>query len=337
MKTQVLAPTEKNLDLAAALIRAGRLVAFPTETVYGLGASATDAGAMAVIYGVKGRPGDNPLIVHVVSVGEASEFGLVGAEAGRLMDRFWPGALTLVLPRRDARGTVAVRSPDHPVARSLIERAKRPIAAPSANLSGRPSPTRADHVLKDLGGRIPLILDGGETGFGLESTVLDVTGARPKILRPGGVTQEDLAVAGFDVDGEKGEDDPRRPLSPGTKYRHYSPGVPVLVLKGEGDRLLSHLGRLITFLEARGKRVGLILFGKGNGMDRPHFLFATMDEMAKGLFAALRELEGEVDLILVGAPPETGIGRAVMNRLQKASDGHVYEAGGDLPPEILDL
>eukprot|EP01116_Phalansterium_solitarium_P025399 TRINITY_DN9699_c0_g1_i1.p1 TRINITY_DN9699_c0_g1~~TRINITY_DN9699_c0_g1_i1.p1 ORF type:complete len:447 (-),score=138.89 TRINITY_DN9699_c0_g1_i1:70-1410(-) len=242
--------TEDALNNAAKLLQQGELVAFPTETVYGLGANALDPAAVAKIYTAKGRPSDNPLIVHVSSLDmlrplvAADAFPSEGSTAARVCSRFWPGPLTLLLPRREAAvpdqvtggsSLVAVRMPAHPVALRLIDRAALPVAAPSANVSGRPSPTTAAHVLEDFDGRIPCVIDGGPTAVGLESTVLDLNRQPPLVLRPGGVTLEQLrellpTVQLYDahVHGTALAD---TPSTPGLKYRHYSPTAPVVLFE----------------------------------------------------------------------------------------------------------
>lgn len=329
MRTAILEASPTSIRLAGALIRAGRLVGFPTETVYGLGASALDASAMADVYAVKGRAADNPLIVHVLNALDAGSVARMGPVAEALADRFWPGPLTLVLPRLDGAGTIAVRCPQHPVARALIEEARRPLAAPSANRSGRPSPTEADHVRSELGGRIPLILDGGPSGVGVESTVVDATELGLQILRPGGVSEEMLREAGFGVkEARLGRGE--APRSPGQKYRHYAPSVPVFTVAG-GEEALKTVRAWAVETLRRGMRPGMIAVGDEAGGPWPAFLFADAKAMAGGLFKAMRELEAEVDVILALAPSNEGIGRAVVNRLEKASGGRFYPPGHALP------
>ena len=252
----------KAIEEGASLIRNGELVAFPTETVYGLGANALDARAVDKIYEAKGRPGDNPLIVHIADFDDVKL--LVKELAGtaeKLMEAFWPGPLTLILkkssivPDRTTGGlnTVAVRMPDNPIALALIRESKLPIAAPSANRSGRPSPTEARHVAEDLMGRIPMILDGGPCSVGVESTVLDITGEIPNILRPGGITPKMLerVLGRVNIDAavlkpiEKGS----RIKSPGMKYTHYAPKASVVIVKGRLDDIARKIGEL-AFEEA---------------------------------------------------------------------------------------
>ena len=336
------------------MLQEGGLVAFPTETVYGLGADAFNCRAVERIFAAKGRPGDNPLIVHVASWEQVE---LLAKEPPALLyklgQRFWPGPLTLVVKRQEkvpaavAAGldTVAVRWPAHPVALALIEAANLPVAAPSANRSGRPSPTAAQHVQEDLGEEIDLLLDGGPAGIGVESTVLDLTAPVPAILRPGGVTREELeevlgevAVAP-ELAGEK-------PLSPGMKYRHYAPRAPLWLLPaGAGD--VAEAERQINVFLRRcretGQRAGLLLseetFRKifreeafRSGERKPEGAFPEevavlgsrlrLAEVAASLYPALRLMDHRgVDIILAESFPEAGLGLAIMNRLRRAAQG----------------
>lgn len=303
------------IDEAARLLSDGQVVAFPTETVYGLGAAALDGDAVARIFAVKERPADNPVIVHVADVAGArdvvGEFPRLAEEASRL----WPGALTLVL-RRGSRvpdivtaggPTVGVRVPAHPVALALLRRFGGPIAAPSANRSGRPSPTLVRHVLADLAGRIELILDGGATEVGLESTVVDMTREVPLVLRRGGVTLEKLREVLGRVDCLEGQDPEAVARSPGLRHRHYAPRARVVVV-GEGEG------------EASG-RTGLITRRAVNG-EFVRVLPASAEGFAHGLFAALRELdELGVERIVVEGIAEVGLGAAIMDRLRRAAEG----------------
>ena len=270
--TQVLSPTPEALALASQLLHDGQLVAFPTETVYGLGANALDAKAVLNIFAAKGRPADNPLIVHVYDRAQLTPLCEVSPLAEKLMDAFWPGPLTLILPRKPAipdevaasLPTVAVRMPSHPVAAALLRACKLPIAAPSANRSGKPSPTTAHHVLVDMDGRIPLILDGGSCDVGVESTVLDVTSGAPCILRPGGITKDMLeSVLGHvDVAGsvlrplQKGE----KALSPGMRYKHYSPDGQVTLVEGAEADVVAAMAKLAAHADAQGHRACVMCF-----------------------------------------------------------------------------
>ena len=344
MQTELLPVTESALARAGELIRAGSLVAFPTETVYGLGANALDADAVGRIFAAKGRPGDNPLIVHISAPDQLPPLitGAPSPAARSLMDACWPGPMTLIFPRSPAvptavtahLSTVAVRYPAHPAARALIDAARRPIAAPSANRSGRPSPTTAGHVLEDMDGRIPLILDGGPCEVGLESTVIDVTGDTPRILRPGGVTPERIAeiCGGVAVDDavlrplREGE----RPRSPGMKYRHYAPTGALTIVRGDPDAVIDRIRRLYDDALAGGKRP-LILALEDHipayGERRALSLGPDAAAMAHAIFARLRDADAlNADAIFSEATDTTGLGLAVMNRLERAAGFHIVEA-----------
>lgn len=360
MKTEVFPvdphrPDPETISRAAAIVRAGGLVAFPTETVYGLGANGLDATAARRLFVAKGRPTDNPFILHVASLEEV--WSLVDSSCldsscprslvSKLAQRFWPGPLTLVLPRAAhvppevAAGlsTVGIRMPAHPVALAFIRAAGVPLAGPSANASGRPSPTTAAHVLADLDGRIEAVLDAGPTGVGVESTVLDVGRTPPVILRPGGVTREMLAaVLGKVVEAPphrgKGPADEGPALSPGTKYRHYAPSAPLLLARELPPRGMEMLLQEGGRWEARGFRVGALLAEEEGGDVPPTWVVRTVGrradlaEVAAGLFAGMRELEDKgVDVILALPYPEEGLGRAIMNRLRKAASGEIPGGG----------
>jgi L-threonylcarbamoyladenylate synthase len=320
-RTLLLRSDEKCVAKAARILRLGGLVAFPTETVYGLGASVTEQASLARIFAVKGRPADNPLIVHVA---ERAQVSLVAAavpvRASCLMDYFWPGPLSLVLPRNPAISdlisaglpTVAVRMPDHPVALRLISAAGVAVAAPSANCSGRPSPTTARHVLADLGGRIDAVIDGGPCSVGVESTVLDLTGERAVILRPGGVSREAISRAlGEPVETVRWSGT-TAPPSPGMKYRHYAPRVPLILITGSPPRRAGLIRSLSRYYEKMGMPVGLLSQSGSSAVEA--------SRLARSLYLALRafELQG-VRLILVEEIPDRGLGAAVMNRLRKAA------------------
>ncbi len=301
---------------AAAILRAGGLVAFPTETVYGLGADATNDEAVASIFAAKERPSFNPLIVHVADAAAAAALVAFTPEARTLAATFWPGALTLVLPRRADSGisllcsagldSLGVRAPAHPVAQRLLAACGRPLAAPSANRSGRVSPTTADHVAQSLGRRVPLILDGGPCTLGLESTVLDLTGSRPLLLRPGGITEAKIeAVVGplAIADGSA----PERPRSPGQLESHYAPSRP---LRLEATTVDPHEALLAFGPSApAGAAATVNLSPRGD-----------LTEAAARLFAALHELDRpELEAIAVMPIPEDGLGRAINDRLRRAA------------------
>jgi L-threonylcarbamoyladenylate synthase len=322
------APDRAVIAEAASVIRAGQLVSFPTETVYGLGADGLNPVALGRIYAVKGRPPDNPLILHLAS---RDQLPLVAADvptiAERLIQTFWPGPLTLVLPKTPrvpdvataGLPTVAVRMPAHPVALALIDAADTPLAAPSANRSGLPSPTTAQHAVDDLQGRVPLVLDAGPTRIGLESTVLDVTCLPPVILRPGGLSREAIeTVVGHLQDSANLA---QRRRSPGTRYRHYSPRARVWLLEDPQPR---ELEAAVADALQRGERVGCLL----HRLEAAHLppcvqvirLSASLADYAQGLFSALRELDGlGLDVIIVEGVQEHGLGMAVMDRLRRAA------------------
>ncbi|WP_207707626.1 L-threonylcarbamoyladenylate synthase, partial [Desulfofundulus thermobenzoicus] len=333
---------------AGLILRRGGLVAFPTETVYGLGADALNARAVARIFEAKGRPQDNPLIVHVAAREMVDPLvARVPAHARQLMDAFWPGPLTLVLPAAAAvprevtagLDTVGIRMPDHPVALALIRSAGVPVAAPSANLSGRPSPTSAEHVLADLGGRVEVVLDGGPAGIGVESTVLDITGDVPVILRPGGVTAEEIAgITGRvrldpGVDGRAGNGGRPaagyRPRSPGMKYRHYAPRTPLILVEGDPGRVTARVQELAREYLSRGRRVGILASAETAPLYREGQVVVAGQRnkpstIAARLFALLRRFdEMPVDIILAEGIEPRGMGLAVMNRLRRAAGGNI--------------
>lgn len=324
--TILLQPTPASIERAAQFIRHGGLVAFPTETVYGLGADATNAGAVSRIFYAKGRPADNPLIVHISDPAQLEEVASkVPDRAYKLMEQFWPGPLSLVLPRSAnipetvsaGLDTVAVRMPSHRAALSFLEACAVPVAAPSANYSGRPSPTRAVHVLEDLAGRIEAVLDGGPCAVGVESTVLDLTRGKPVILRPGGITLEELTRSlGEKVNMAAMAIKEAPPLSPGMKYRHYRPRAALILITGETGRSIELIKKLDVYYRASGKVVCLFqeFFSShaAYGKDLPF--------LARSLFNKLRYCDSlGADVILVRAIAPRGLGVAVMNRLHKAA------------------
>lgn len=322
------------ISQAAALLRAGEVVAFPTETVYGLGANALSTAAVKKIFDAKGRPSDNPLIVHIAEFAQLEAIASIPPVAKTLIERFWPGPLTLVLKKKgnisDAvtagLPTVAVRMPAHPVALSLIRESGLPIAAPSANRSGRPSPTSAKHVWDDLHGKIAGIVDGGETGVGVESTVLDCTTDIPTILRPGGVTKEQLEqVIGRVAADAALTDEKQPPKSPGMKYTHYAPNAPLVIVDGSP----AFFQQLIDNARAQGKKVGVLTTSDRQTMYRADVVFACgnrsdLSTVARQLYDTLRAFdETDVNLIYSESFPTIGIGEAVMNRLKKAAGQRV--------------
>lgn len=323
---------ERNYKQAVDILKSGGVVAFPTETVYGLGALATDELAVQKIFEAKGRPSDNPLIVHIGNKGQVFNYATdISADAEKLMDTFWPGPLTLVFRKipgviapnvTPGVETVGVRMPDHPVALGLLRALSEPLAAPSANRSGKPSPTEAAHVHKDLDGLIPLILDGGQTGVGVESTVLDMTTIPPTILRPGGTTQEMIESIVGPVNSETKSPGEQAPRSPGMKYLHYAPEAPLYVINYDVDKIYAAIDKL----HAEGKKVALI--GPDElGVSGADWYFAigvagNNEAMATNLYGALRKCDlTEADLILAVETDLAGVGAAVMNRLMKAAEG----------------
>jgi L-threonylcarbamoyladenylate synthase len=337
LEVDPLNPDRSAIRRAAQVLRAGGLVAFPTETVYGLGADATSEAAVRGIFEAKGRPASDPLIVHVADADDlASVAGKVPKLAAKLGERFWPGPLTLVVPRGEAipaivssgRDTVAVRVPRHPVALALIRQAGVPIAAPSANLFSRPSPTRAAHVLEDLDGRIDMILDGGPAAVGVESTVLDLTVDPPQVLRPGGTGLEELAVVLGEVSFQpRTANAGAAQASPGMLLKHYSPRARMLLVAGGPERLR----RLAREALDKGERVGVLLYDEdsaaleGLAVETGRLGPAGEPEQAAGrLFDQLRRLDRlGVDVILARAPPKEGLGLAVWDRLFRAAQGRV--------------
>ncbi len=342
LTADAVSPAAEAIAVAAAILRQGGLVAFPTETVYGLGADALNPVAVEGIFRAKGRPADNPLIVHIADLSELSAVAAsVPPLAPAVMARFWPGPLTLVLPKTPAvpaivtagLATVAVRMPDHPVALALIRAAGTPLAAPSANLSGRPSPTNARHVLDDLAGRIEAVVDSGETGIGLESTVLDLTGEVPLILRPGGLTREDLLTVLPEVHLDPGLSHASvAARSPGVKYKHYAPQAEVVVVEGSVQAIPACVLRLAAEAEQQGRRVGIIATRETSEHYPGKLVMVSGSREAPGtishnLFTLLRRMDAAgVDLILAEGIADTGLGLAIMNRLRKAAGYRIIEA-----------
>jgi L-threonylcarbamoyladenylate synthase len=327
---------------AASILADGGLVAFPTETVYGLGADALNASAVQKIFTAKGRPADNPLIVHIADLAQMATLAQnIPAEAYCLAERFWPGPLTLVLEKKEmipdevtgGLDSVAVRVPDHPVALALLRKAALPVAAPSGNLSGRPSPTTAQHVLDDLAGRIDAVIDGGPSGVGVESTVLDIRGGRPRVLRPGGVTPEAIAEAlQKDCPVEPLSDyATEAPSSPGMKYTHYAPRAPLYLFCGDPVAVAESMREQSAAYRARGQKVGLLLsseLGARVQGDVVEILGSRSNpsQLAANLYGALRRFdEVNVDIILAEGYADAGIGLALMNRMMKAAGPRVIQ------------
>lgn len=319
----------KQLNEAASLLKAGKLVAFPTETVYGLGANALDEQAVSQIFKAKERPADNPLIVHVATVDQLNELTTdLPPYVAQLINKFSPGPITYVLNDNKTcaknvtagLNTIAVRLPDHPIALSLIEKSNLPIAAPSANLSGKPSPTLANHVIDDLSGKIAGIVDGGKTGVGVESTVLDCTSDTPVILRHGGITKEQLLQIVNVVDVSEVElEGNAQPKSPGMKYKHYAPEMPLILVDGT----INQLQEFITSKRNDGYRIGLLAMEqtiKKLNSDEKVSLGMNETEVAQNLYRSLRTLSKQkIDYIVCESLSKQGVGTAIMDRLERAA------------------
>lgn len=330
--------TKENIEKAAEIIRRGGLLGIPTETVYGLGANALNADACRRIYEAKGRPQDNPLIIHVPDASWLSRYcEKVPESAYRLAEAFWPGPLTMILPKKEivpyrttgGLETVGVRCPNHPVTLAVIAAADVPIAAPSGNTSGRPSPTSAADMLEDMDGKIDGIFDGGSCGVGVESTIIDLTCQPPRLLRAGGLPLEELervlgtvlvdkCITQLMTDGE-------RPRAPGMKYRHYAPKAPVTVVTGDGKKSAAYIAAhapegagVICFSEFRAQFPGCVVHELGPEGDK--------SEQARRVFDALREFDAtDVTEIFAQCPDDAGLGLAIGNRLKKAAGFHVVE------------
>ncbi|UTE79295.1 L-threonylcarbamoyladenylate synthase [Rossellomorea sp. KS-H15a] len=323
---------------AAKILQQDEVVAFPTETVYGLGANATSDTAVEKIFKAKGRPSDNPLIVHISNKEQLK--GLVEEipmDASKLIDAYWPGPLTIIFKNKEnvfsgrvtaGLDTVGIRMPDHPVALSIIEASGLPIAAPSANRSGKPSPTTAQHVIDDLDGRIAGVVDGGETGVGVESTVVDCTGEIPVILRPGGITKEQLeeVVGKVEVDPSLKEGK-GAPKSPGMKYTHYAPDAPVYLVDGTKE----DVQRLVDEKKEEGLKVGVLTTEEQMDWYQADLILSAgrrddLKTVAQHLYDTLRAFNrSNVDIIFAEMFPEEGVGLAIMNRLQKAAGYRVIK------------
>lgn len=334
-------PDQEKINGAGEILKQGGLVAFPTETVYGLGGDGLNAGSSEKIYAAKGRPSDNPLIIHIADMeslaGIAKE---VPKKAVQLAGEYWPGPLTMIFQKNDrvpyettgGLESVAVRMPSHPVAKALIQAGGGYIAAPSANTSGRPSPTRAEHVEEDLSGRIDMILDGGEVEIGLESTIVDFTSETPVILRPGYISEEMIRQVIGDVSMDKGlliTDASVKPKAPGMKYRHYAPKAGLTIVQGNEKLVTEYINSQCKSLEAKGQRAGVICTDE----DRELYDAAVVksigtreDEegIARHLFGILRAFDEEdVTCIFSEAFDTPQMGQAIMNRLLKAAGHHI--------------
>ncbi len=328
METLIL-DSEKGIELGAKLIQAGEVVAFPTETVYGLGGNALDPSCVAKIYAAKGRPADNPLIVHISKVDDIYPLVAEFSESNKkLVERFMPGPITLLFPKSDivpdsvtaGLKTVGIRMPKSEIARKFIEACGVPIAAPSANASTRVSPTTAKHVYEDMNGRIPLIIDGGDSEVGIESTVLDLTGEIPTILRPGAITPEMLADVVGSVKTHKGEVISSAP-APGMKYKHYAPTVPMVVAK-DMKSLVEDYDKKVA------KNMNPLCLIRGQAVqavgDRRYVNLGNTDaEVCRNIYRVMRDSEKVCDSIICIDLGESGVCKSVMNRVLKASGGKV--------------
>jgi len=342
MITVVKTTDSENIDQnvieeAADILRKGGLVAFPTETVYGLGANGLDENACRKIYEAKGRPSDNPLILHI---GEREQLDRIAEEipdcAEMIMDAFWPGPITIIFKKKSIVpdsvtgnfGTVAVRFPSNKIARSLINAADLPIAAPSANTSGKPSPTRASHVLFDMDGKIDMIIDGGAAKFGLESTIIDVSGDVPTVLRPGAITLEMLEdVLGYvELDPAlSGAQVKAAPKAPGMKYTHYSPNAKVILVRGEKEKVIEKINSLVEERKKEGLKTGVMATDEDAERYNAHIVLSlgsrkNEEEIGSNLFKVLRKFDYlGADIVYSEVFDETGEGAAIMNRLKKAA------------------
>lgn len=335
---QELAEAEKELRQAADLIRSGGLVVFPTETVYGLGGDATNERSAEKIYAAKGRPSDNPLIIHIADPKDAELYAVTNETFYRLAKAFMPGPLTVILPKKESiplrttggLDTVAVRCPSHWVAKALIKAAGVPIAAPSANLSGKPSPTCARHVIEDLSGRVDMIIDGGDAEIGLESTIVSISGKSATLLRPGAITADALRCVCDDVTIApsvlKRLAENERPLSPGMKYKHYAPSVPLVLLKGEEANILAFLKK-----EQQAKKCAILCYSEEvSELEHKNIIdigkAENLDIQAQRLFTALRDADKLGVGIIYGHLPSTdGIGLALYNRMIRAAAHTILE------------
>lgn len=331
---------EKQMQEAGDLIAAGELVAFPTETVYGLGGDALHPEAAKKIYAAKGRPSDNPLIVHIAEVSDLERVAKeVPDQARKLADAFWPGPLTMVVWKNDnvpyattgGLDTVAVRMPNHPVALELIRRSGKLIAAPSANTSGRPSPTEGSHVMEDLDGRIAMVLDSGLVGIGIESTIIDLTEEVPMVLRPGYITPEMLSeVLGEEVIIDPGiiaADDTTKPKAPGMKYKHYAPKADMVIVDGEKAKVVEEITKSIQNAKEKGLKAAVIATEETKSLYEADVVLSIgkreeEDSIARHMYKILRDCDKlDVDVIYSESFKTPRIGQAIMNRLLKAA-GH---------------
>lgn len=348
MKTEIVKIDEEQIDQeaiarAGEILKRGGLVAFPTETVYGLGGDALNENSSRLIYAAKGRPSDNPLIVHITNMEALKKIVIeIPPAARKLAERYWPGPLTMIFHKSSAvplattggLDTVAVRMPSHKTARAMIDAAGGYIAAPSANRSGRPSPTVARYVIEDLDGLVDMIIDGGEVNIGLESTIIDLTGEVPTILRPGYVTQDMLTETLGLVDVDRtilDANSHQAPKAPGMKYRHYAPKGNLSIVEGEPERVVSYINERISALQKEGRKTGVIATDETAARyhgDDVKSVGSRRDEevIARHLFRILREFDDDnVEVMFTESFETAGIGQAIMNRLLKAAGHQVIQ------------
>jgi len=350
METKIVKIDRRNMDKevlqeAGRLLREGALVAFPTETVYGLGGDGLKADAAARIYEAKGRPSDNPLILHIAEISDMEKLAVDIPElAYRLADRFWPGPLTMILkkgavvPYTTTGGldTVAVRMPSDEIAREIIRASGTYIAAPSANLSGRPSPTKAEHVIEDLSGRVEMIVDGGDSDIGLESSIIDLSGEVPMILRPGYITKEDFAQIVAEVQYDKAvlATKPQESVvakAPGMKYRHYAPKGQITIVEGQTAEVVQKINTLVQEQEKQGRRVAVLCAEETKAQYVCGHVFSlgslkSEKEISAHLFGALRTFDTEgMEVIYSESFEETKLTNAIMNRLRKAAGYQIIQ------------
>ena len=342
METKVAIVNDLKKDLsaikeAAEVIASGGIVAFPTETVYGLGANALDEDAVKKIFVAKGRPQDNPLIVHVANTKIDNLVEEVPEIAQKIMDRFWPGPITIIMKKKDIipnvtsanLDTIGIRMPNNDIALKLIELSNTPIAAPSANISGRPSPTDIERCVEDLSGRVDFIIGGEKSNVGVESTIVDCTVNPPLVLRPGGITLEMLREIDPKIEIDKAimekPSDNLKPKAPGMKYRHYAPNAKVKIIKGDRKKTVEKINEMVHNYIDEGKRVGILSSKENASLYELGEIFIVgskenLSEVARNLFEGLRGLDDKkVDIILAESYDEQGVGLAIMNRLQKSA------------------
>lgn len=340
---QLTEEDKKKIEAAGDILKQGGLVAFPTETVYGLGADALNPEASKKIYAAKGRPSDNPLIVHISNMKALEKItSEIPEKAKKMAEQFWPGPLTMIFPKSEqvplettgGLETVAVRMPNHPIALALIDAGGGYIAAPSANTSGKPSPTRAEHVALDMDGKIPMILDGGAVGIGIESTIVDFSTEIPMILRPGYITPEMIqkVIGEVKMDPGLSMDDPTaHPKAPGMKYKHYAPKADLILVNGAQEKVIQKINELVSMAQESGKKTGVIGTDETCGRYQAGIVKSIgtrseEDTIARHLYGILREFDDlDVDVIYSESFSTPRIGQAIMNRMLKAAGHQVIE------------